>query len=62
MEATTFADNDKVASWAMDAVAFMSDKKVVNGKGNNSFDPLGNASIQEALIIALRMIENLDVE
>jgi len=62
VEATTFADNDKVASWAMDAVAFMSDKKVVNGKGNNSFDPLGNASIQEALIIALRMIENLDVE
>ncbi len=62
VESTTFADNDKVASWAMDAVAFMSGKGIVNGKGNNSFDPTGNASIQEALIIALRMIEKLDVE
>lgn len=57
--ATTFADNDKVASWAMDAVAFMSDNKIVNGKGDNKFDPLGNASIQEAMVIALRMFENL---
>lgn len=60
--ATTFADNAKVASWARDAVAFMSDNRIVNGKGNNSFDPLGSASVQEALIIALRMVENLDVQ
>ena len=60
--ATTFADNDKVASWAMDAVAFMSNHEIVNGKGNNTFDPLGNASIQEAMVIALRMYQNLDVE
>lgn len=59
---TTFADNDKVASWAMDAVAFMSDNEIVNGVGDNKFDPLGNASIQEAMVIALRMFENLDVE
>lgn len=62
VEATTFADNNKVASWAMDAVAFMSDNKIVNGKGDNKFDPLGSASIQEAMVIALRMFENLDVE
>ena len=62
VEKTTFADNGYVASWAMDAVAFMSDNKIVNGKGNNKFDPLGNASIQEAMVIALRMFENLDVE
>ncbi len=62
VEATTFADNDKVAGWAMDAVAFMSDNKIVNGKGDNKFDPLGSASIQEAMVIALRMFENLDVE
>ncbi len=60
--ATTFADNGYVASWARDAVAFMSDNRIVNGKGSNKFDPLGNASIQEALIIALRMVENLDME
>ena len=62
VEATTFADNDKVAGWAMDAVAFMSDNKIVNGKGDNKFDPLGSASVQEAMVIALRMFENLDVE
>lgn len=62
VEATTFADNNKVASWAMDAVAFMSDNKIVNGKGDNKFDPQGSASIQEAMVIALRMFENLDVE
>ena len=50
--ATTFADNDKVSGWARNAVAFMADKGIVKGVGNNSFDPLGNASIEEALVIA----------
>ena len=59
VEATTFADNGDVASWAMDAVAFMSGKEIVNGVGGNKFDPQGNASIEQALIIALRMFENL---
>ena len=62
VEATTFADNGDVASWAMDAVAFMSGKEIVNGVGNNKFDPQGNASIEQAMVIALRMFENLDVE
>ena len=61
VEAAAFADRDKVASWAVDAVAFMSDNKIVSGKGDNQFDPLGSASIQEALVIALRMTQNLDV-
>lgn len=62
VEATTFADNGDVASWAMDAVAFMSGKEIVNGVGNNKFDPQGNASIEQAMVIALRMFGNLDVE
>lgn len=57
--ATTFADNDKVAKWAMDAVAFMSGKEIVGGVGGNRFDPAGNASIEQALAIALRMFEKL---
>lgn len=57
--ATTFADNGKVSSWARDAVAFMSSKEIVNGVGNNNFDPQGNASIEQAMVIALRMFENL---
>lgn len=56
---TTFADNGKVSGWAKDAVAFMADKGIVSGVGDNSFDPLGNASIEQALVIALRMFDNL---
>ena len=32
---------------------------IVSGVGDNSFDPLGNASIEQALVIALRMFDNL---
>ena len=57
--AIAFADNDKVSSWALDAVAFMSSKEIMNGVGGNRFDPTGNASIEQAMAIALRMFENL---
>ena len=57
--ATTFADNDKVSGWARDAVAFMSANKIVSGVGSNQFNPKGNASIEQALVIALRMFDNL---
>ena len=59
VEGTTFADNGEISNWAMDALAFMADQEIVNGVGGNKFDPQGNASIEQALIIALRMFENL---
>lgn len=59
VEGTTFADNGEISNWAMDAVAFMAGKEIVNGVGGNKFNPQGNASIEQALIIALRMFENL---
>ena len=46
----------------MDAVAFMADKEIVNGVGENKFAPTGNASMEQALIIALRMLEELEAE
>ena len=60
--ATGFADDSAVSTWAKSAVAFMADKGIINGKGNNTFDPngaTGNASIEEAMVIALRMFEKL---
>lgn len=57
---TTFTDNDKIGSWAMDAVAFMSSKKIINGMGGNRFDPRGNASVEQALKIAVEMMDKLD--
>lgn len=57
--ATPFADDADVEGYAKSAVAFMSSKGIVSGVGNNSFNPKGNASVQEALSIALRMFKNL---
>lgn len=58
---TTFADNGEIGSWAMDAVAFMSAKGIINGVGSNRFDPKGNASVEQALKIAVEMLNRLDV-
>lgn len=57
--ATSFADDSAISNYAKSAVAFMSDKGVVSGRGENRFDPKGSASVQEALSIALRMYKNL---
>ena len=57
---TTFTDNDKIGSWAMDAVAFMNSKGIINGMGGNRFDPRGNASVEQALKIAVEMMDKLD--
>ena len=59
VEAPTFDDDGSVSDWARDAVAFMSDKGIVSGMGDNCFDPQGSASIEQALSIALRMFKNL---
>lgn len=59
VEATTFDDDGSVSDWARDAVAFMSDKGIVSGMGDNCFDPQGSASIEQALSIVLRMFKNL---
>ena len=57
--ATSFADNSSISAWARNSVAFMSDKGIVSGVGDNRFDPQGSASIEQALSISLRMLENL---
>ena len=57
--ATTFADDSAIGGWARDAVAFMSGKEIVNGMGENRFEPASGAAIQQALVIALRMFQNL---
>lgn len=57
--ATTFADDSFVSGYAKSAVAFMADKGIVSGVGDNKFNPKGNATIQQALVIAMRMFDNL---
>ena len=57
--ATSFTDDGGISSYAKSSVAFMAEKGIVSGKGENRFAPGGSASVQEALSIALRMFKNL---
>ena len=65
-----FNDDAKIDSWAYDSVYFMAANKVIEGKGGGMFYPkdttsaelaLGysNAARQEALIMAVRIVDNL---
>lgn len=58
---TSFADDSEISPWMglKDDIAFMADKGILKGSGDNKFDPLGNASIEQAMVTALRMFENL---
>ena len=65
-----FADDAKISDWAKPSVYFMVANKIINGMGDNMFGPknvtdreiaLGyaNATREQALAIAVRMVENL---
>lgn len=56
---TAFADDGDVASWAKSEVVFMAGKEIVKGVGENRFAPTKTLSIQEAVIMANRMLEKL---
>ncbi len=51
-----FADHAKIESWALNGVYFMSNVGIIKGKGNNTFDVLGNATREEALAISIRSV------
>ena len=65
-----FADDADISDWAKDSVYFMVANNIINGVGNNKFAPknvtsadeangYANATREQALIIAVRMVENL---
>lgn len=65
-----FADDNKISDWAIDSVYFMAANKIIQGVGDNMFAPknvtddeemrgYANATREQALIIAMRMVENL---
>ena len=59
---TAFADDKAISSWAKSAVDFMNGKKILSGKGDRKFVPSGeggNAKIEEALLVSLKMLETL---
>ncbi len=65
-----FADDADISDWAKDSVYFMAANGIISGVGNNKFAPknvttedeatgYANATREQALIIAVRMVENL---
>lgn len=65
-----FADDASISGWAKDSVYFMNAYDIIRGVGNNMFAPratttaqqaegYANATREQALLIALRMVENL---
>lgn len=57
-EAIAFADQDKISSWAADAVVYAQKTGLINGKDGNRFDPRGTASRAEMCTVTSRFIRN----
>lgn len=50
-----FEDYNMISSWARDAVGYLYSVGVINGVGDNLFNPGGNTTAEEAIILAKRM-------
>lgn len=56
---TTFADNNQISPWAIEAVSSMQKAAIINGKENNNFDPKGLATRAEASVLFRKLIETM---
>lgn len=55
----TFVDDVAISNWARNSVYFMAENGIISGVGNNTFDPQGKTQSQVALVLALKMLQNL---
>ena len=71
VQPTPFSDDNDISDWAKDSVYFMAANSIIAGTGNNLFSPkaitdeqkaqgYAQATREQALIIAVRMVENLN--
>ena len=44
-------------AWGKEAIYFMSNMELIKGVGNNTFDVLGNATIEQAILVSERSAE-----
>ncbi len=54
---TRFVDDNELEDWGRPSVYYMAEKGIIRGVGDNMFNGLGNAKIEEAIIVTLRCIE-----
>ncbi len=55
--AVTFSDSTKIAAYAKEAAKALQQAGIMQGRGNNTFDPQGNATRAEASSILRRFVE-----
>ena len=51
----SFADSNKISSWAKDAISFMNNKSIIKGIGNNIFNPKATTTREQAIALSLRI-------
>ncbi len=55
----SFTDTDEISEYALDAVMWLNDKKIILGEDNGRFAPKNNATRAQAAAIFERISENL---
>ena len=56
-EREAFADESRVSDWALEAVNMMRDAGLMNGRGENLFEPKGTATRAEICAVVYRITE-----
>ncbi|MDQ0113863.1 S-layer homology domain-containing protein [Paenibacillus harenae] len=56
VDVTGFADNDMIPAWARGAVEALHQLGLIQGKGDNAFDPSGKTTRAEAITVLLKML------
>ena len=54
---TVFADQDAIASWALEAIRYLNEAGIMNGTGSNQISPKGNTSREQAIALIKRTYE-----
>ena len=54
-----FADRAEIGDWALEAVGQMQKSGVMEGVGENRFEPLGSYTREQSVLTVLRLVEKL---
>lgn len=55
---SNFADAESIADWAIEPVDYVLHKKLMNGVGDNKFDPKGSYTREQAILTMYRLYKN----
>jgi fibronectin type 3 domain-containing protein len=58
--AAQFADQNQIASWAIDSVRFANENGIMKGTGGNKISPLNNTTREQAIVLLERTFESFE--